>query len=200
MKRSVCVLVSGGLDSCVMLAGLAKRYRVVHPLYIRHGLRWEDAELRHLRRFLCATSLPPVTVLRLPVCDLYGAHWSLSGKNVPGTKSRDEAVYLPGRNLLLLAKAAVFCAQRGIGTIAIGTLRGNPFADTTPRFFRDFARMSGVRVIAPLRGLTKEQVFRRGRGLPLHLTFSCINPQHGSHCGRCNKCEERRCVFQGVGE
>jgi len=194
VKSSVCVLVSGGLDSCVMLAELAKRYDV-HPLFIRQGLRWEDAELRHLRRFLRALSLPPVTVLHLPVRDLYGAHWSVTGRNIPGTTSRDEAVYLPGRNLLLLAKAAVFCAQRGIGTIAIGTLRGNPFADATPRFFRNFARTSGVRVIAPFHRLTKAQVFRRGRGLPLHLTFSCLNPTRGRPCGRCNKCAERRRAF-----
>lgn len=178
----------------MLLATLARRHKV-HPLYIRHGLRWEDAELRHLRRFLRAMSLPPVTVLHLPVRDLYGGHWSLTGRNVPGTKSRDEAVYLPGRNLLLLANAAVFCAQRGIGAIAIGTLRGNPFADATPKFFRDFARVSGVCVIAPLRGLTKAQVLRRGRGLPLHLTFSCLNPKRNRPCGRCNKCAERRRVF-----
>jgi 7-cyano-7-deazaguanine synthase len=183
-----------------MLAGLAKRYNI-HPLYIRHGLRWENAELRHLRRFLRATSLPPVTVLRLPVRDLYGAHWSLSGKNIPGTKSPDEAVYLPGRNLLLLAKAAVFCAQRGIGTIAIGSLGHNPFADATPVFFRHIAAAAGealgvrLRVIAPLRGLTKQQVIRHGRGLPLHLSFSCINPKRGGPCGRCNKCAERQRAF-----
>ena len=31
-----------------------------------------------------------------------------------------------------------------------------------------------------------------GRGLPLELTFSCIAPVAGQHCGRCNKCAERR--------
>lgn len=195
MKKQICVLVSGGLDSCVMLAELAKRYDRVYPLYIRQGLIWENAELRALRRF--ASSLP-ITVLHLPVRDLYGAHWSLTGRNIPGTKSRDDAVYLPGRNLLLLSLAAVFCAQRGIGTIAIGTLRGNPFPDATPRFFRNFTRVSGVKVIAPFHRLTKAQVLHRGRGLPLHLTFSCLNPQRGQPCGHCNKCAERERAFQSA--
>ncbi|MCX7886097.1 MAG: 7-cyano-7-deazaguanine synthase [Verrucomicrobiae bacterium] len=203
MKRRVCVLVSGGLDSCVLLAELAKRHEVF-PVYVRHGLRWETAELAHLRRFLRALPadrfpLQALTVLRLPVRDLYGAHWSLDSGQVPGAKSRDEAVYLPGRNLLLLSLAAIFCACRGIGTIAIGSLAGNPFADATPRFFRSFAQLAGVRVVAPFRRLTKAQVIRRGAHLPLHLTFSCLNPQRCRPCGRCNKCAERRRAFRAAG-
>lgn len=199
--KQICVLVSGGLDSCVMLAELAKRYKV-HPLYVRHGLRWENAELRHLRRFIRALSLPPVTVLQLPVRELYGDHWSVRGRKIPGSKSPDEAVYLPGRNLLLLALASVFCAQRGIRAIAIGTLRGNPFADATPEFFRAFSALAGralhnfVTIVTPLCHLSKEQVLRRGRHLPLHLTFSCLNPKRGQPCGRCNKCAERQRAFQ----
>lgn len=203
MNRRVCVLVSGGLDSCVLLAELARRYEV-YPLYVRHGLRWENAELAHLRRFLRAlpgsrVPLHQLTVLQLPARPLYGAHWSLGEKPVPGSRTRDQAVYLPGRNLLLLALASVFCGQRGIPTIAIGSLAGNPFTDATPRFFRRFARLAAVRVIAPYRHLTKTEVIRRGRGLPLHLTFSCLNPQRGRPCRRCNKCAERRRAFRAAG-
>jgi 7-cyano-7-deazaguanine synthase len=199
VKNSVCVLVSGGLDSAVLVAGLAKRYRRVHPVFIRQGLRWEPAELRALRRFLRAARLPAPVVLDLPVRDLYGAHWSVTGKGAPGARSADAAVYLPGRNLLLLAKAAVFCQQHGIGTIAVGTLAGNPFPDATPRFFRAFARVAGVRVVAPFRQLTKAQVIRRGRRLPLRLTFSCLAPRRGRPCGCCNKCAERRRAFAALG-
>lgn len=206
-RRSVCALVSGGLDSCVMLAELAKRYRQVYPLYIRHGLRWENAELQHLRRFLRAARLPglqPLTVLRLPVGDLYGPHWSTTGQKVPGSRTPDAAVYLPGRNLLMLATAAVFCAPRQINTIAVGSLGHNPFPDATPAFFRHVAAAAGeamnarLRIIAPFRSLTKEQVIRRGRGLPLHMTFSCLNPRRGKPCGRCNKCAERQRAFLAV--
>ena len=206
MKHTVCVLVSGGLDSCVMLAALARRYRKVYPMFIRHGLVWEHAELAHLRRFLRAVKTPCVqslTFLDLPVRDLYGAHWSTTGRRVPHATTPDEAVYLPGRNLLLLSKAAVFCALHQIDTIAIGSLGHNPFPDATSKFFCDFAGAAGealdfhVRIVAPFRALTKEQVVRRGRrlGLSLHLSFSCIAPRRGRHCGRCNKCAERRRAF-----
>jgi 7-cyano-7-deazaguanine synthase len=206
VKRSVCALVSGGLDSCVMLAALVRQYRKVHPVFIRQGLVWETAELRSLRRYLRAARIrhEPLAILHLPADDLYGEHWSTTGHKVPGATTPDEAVYLPGRNLMLLSKAAVFCALNKIDTIAIGSLSHNPFPDATPKFFRDFATAasealgSRVKITTPFRALTKKEVVRRGHrlGLPLHLSFSCISPRRGLHCGRCNKCAERQQAFR----
>jgi 7-cyano-7-deazaguanine synthase len=210
-RSGVCALVSGGLDSSVMLAELAKRHAKVYPVFIRHGLVWEDAELRHLRQFLRSItpnlhhSIAPLTVLSLPVRDIYGAHWSTTGRKVPHAMTPDDAVYLPGRNLLLLSKAAVFCAERGIPIIAVGSLGHNPFADATPKFFRDFSAAASaglscrLKVVAPFRTLTKEQVIRRGKHLPLRLSFSCISPRRDQHCGRCNKCAERQQAFRKTG-
>ena len=42
--------------------------------------------------------------------------------------------------MLLLSKAAVLCAARGINRIAVGPLAGNPFPDATPQFFEAMAR------------------------------------------------------------
>ncbi len=53
-----------------------------------------------------------------------------------------------------------------------------------------------IRVIAPFARLHKEDVLRAGRGLPLHRTFSCLSPSGRLHCGRCNKCAERRGAFR----
>ena len=192
-----------------MLAELAARYRKVYLVFVREGLFWEQTELHHLRHFLRVSRIPhePLAILHFPVSDLYGNHWSTTGRKVPGASTRDRAVYLPGRNLLLLSKAAVFCAQHRIGSIAIGSLGHNPFPDATPRFFPYIARAAGTalnfkcQIIAPLRALTKEQVIRRGvrMGLPLHLSFSCISPRRGQHCGRCNKCAERQRAFRAAG-
>jgi 7-cyano-7-deazaguanine synthase len=35
--------------------------------------------------------------------------------------------------------------------------------------------------------------------VPWELTFSCIRPIGIRHCGRCNKCEERRRAFADAG-
>ena len=63
---------------------------------------------------------------------MYGAHWSVSGDAVPDADTADEAVYLPGRNLLLLANSSIWCALHGLHTIALGTLKGNPFRGQLP--------------------------------------------------------------------
>jgi 7-cyano-7-deazaguanine synthase len=203
----VAVLVSGGSDSAILCVDLLRSYRRAFPLYVRSGLRWEEVELAHLRRFLGAAERPGLAqlhVLEEPVADLYGEHWSTQGA-VPGAETPDEAVYLPGRNVLLAAKAAVWCRLRGIETLAFGTLRGNPFPDSTPDFFHDLAavlnRALGGRleIIRPFESMSKVEVLRRGAGLPLHETFSCLNSVGGKHCGRCNKCAERRRGFLAVG-
>jgi 7-cyano-7-deazaguanine synthase len=203
------VLASGGADSSILLVDQAAQGRVVWPLYIRFGLAWEDVEEAHLRRFLDAVSGPrgirPLTVFELPIADVYGTHWSVSATDVPDETTPDEAVYLPGRNVLLLAKTTVWCALHGVGTIALGTLRGNPFADSSPAFFSGFAAMASLalghqlHVVTPFADLTKAEVLERGRDLPLEHTFSCIAPVGDQHCQTCNKCAERRKAFAAAG-
>ena len=44
-QRTLAVLVSGGLDSAILLAEACRERAAVFPLYVRCGLRWEEAEL-----------------------------------------------------------------------------------------------------------------------------------------------------------
>jgi 7-cyano-7-deazaguanine synthase len=207
------VLVSGGLDSAILAADLLGTFDRVHPIHVRFGLRWEEAERTHLVRFLdearrSRPGLRPLTVLDEPIAQVYGEHWSNAGRpGVPDLASADEAVYLPGRNVLLASKAAVWCRLRGVDTLAFGILKGNPFPDSTPGFFGDLSAvlnraMDGrLRLIRPYEGLSKADVLRRGAdlGLPVHLTLSCLDPVDGMHCGGCNKCAERRRAFRSLG-
>jgi 7-cyano-7-deazaguanine synthase len=207
-EAPLAVLVSGGLDSAVLL-GLSLGTRpAVHPLYVRTGLAWEGVERDHLGRFLAAVRTPalrPLVTLDLPVADLYGAHWSLTGRGVPDADSPDEAVELPGRNVLLLSKALLWCHLHDVPALALAVLAANPFPDATPAFFEGFTAAVNqavggrVRVETPYAHLSKTEVLRRGRHLPLGLTFSCIAPVDGRHCGRCNKCAERSRAFREAG-
>ncbi len=207
-SKATAVLISGGLDSAILLGEALRARGVVHPLYVRAGLYWEEAELAHLHRFLGALEGPvlrPLRVLDVPVGDLLESHWSVTGRGVPDGDSPDEAVFLPGRNVLLLAKAMLWCHLAGVGELALGTLRGNPFPDATPAFFAAYGEVvnrafgGSVRIRRPYAELDKVDVMRRGRGLPLEFTFSCIRPVDGLHCGDCNKCAERRRAFAESG-
>jgi len=204
----VGVLASGGLDSCVLMAHLLRQGHGVQPFYVRCGLAWEREELLALRAFLRAVAtsqLEEVVVFDLPLADLYGDHWSIDGRGVPDADSPDEAVYLPGRNALLCIKPVLWCGMHGIGQLALATLAGNPFPDATDGFFHGFettleqATGSRVSILHPFATLQKADIVLLGQGLPLELTFSCIAPGDGTHCGRCNKCAERQAAFVRAG-
>ena len=199
------VLASGGLDSSILLARLLDLGRHVRPFYVRSGLCWQGAELAHLNRLLASLASPrlgKLVVLELPLADLYGDHWSVTGQGVPDQATDDDAVYLPGRNALLAIKAMLWCQMRGIGELALAPLASNPFADARSEFFSDFesalnrASEGCVKITRPFSHLSKQAVMEMGRHLRLDLTFSCIAPVDGLHCGHCNKCGERQAAFR----
>ena len=207
--ESVAVLVSGGMDSCILMMELIRRGYRVHPIYLQHDLYWEEVELQSLKQFLAAVpkdGLEPLTVLKLPVDDLYGQHWSVTGVGVPDQNTEDDAVYLPGRNLLLLAKISVWCSLNQVFKVALAPLKGNPFSDNSSEFYAsmeqsmEIALGQAVEVIRPFSRLSKDEVIALGEGLPLALTFSCIRPANGLHCGRCNKCAERQKAYQNLNQ
>ena len=204
----MAVLVSGGVESAAMISEAVRRYERVYPVYVRKGFVWETVELAHLKRLLSsykAEGLADLAVLELPLKNVYKSHWSLRRDKTPGSRAPDPAVYLPGRNLLLLSLAGLFCGVRKIPALWVGTLKGNPFKDAQPRFLRKMGSLLReslglpVRVTAPLRKLTKGQVIRRWQNLPWEKTFSCLNPKDHRHCGRCQKCAERRSGFKAAG-
>lgn len=208
MRREVqvrsAVLASGGVDSTVLLAEELHAGHVVTPIHVRSGLAWEEAEDRALRRLL--TSPPflgatrPLVTVSAPVRDVYPAdHWALTG-TPPGLHTPDAAVYLEGRNLMLIAKAALWCREHGVSRLAIAALAGNPFPDATAEFFAAASTTMSmglahpIEVAAPFLMMSKGDVVGHGRtlGVPLALTLSCMNPGPGdSHCRACSKCRER---------
>lgn len=210
MNRSA-VLLSGGLDSAVLLAMELKEAREVWPIHVCAGLAWEPAERRAIHTLL---SKPPfagrvrdLTSLTLDMRDVYApAHWAVLGL-APAYDRPDEDVYLEGRNITLIAKASVLCAKFGIGRLVLGPLAGNPFPDASPAFFEAMAGAMSLglahtlEVAAPLSTLHKADVVRIGIELdvPLEHTLSCMSPVDSGHCGKCNKCRERHEAFVEAG-
>jgi 7-cyano-7-deazaguanine synthase len=206
-SQKICVLISGGMDSSVLLWWMAGRYREVYPVYIQCGLSWEKTELYWLKKFLKATQLKnvkPLKILKTSVKEIYKTHWSLTGQHVPGFKSADQEVYLPGRNLVLLSFAAVECSLRRIPVMALGVLKANPFPDSQEKFFRVFEHLfklglkAPIKILTPFSKFSKKQVLQKARAIPLKYTFSCLNPKGIQPCGQCNKCAEREKVMRAM--
>jgi 7-cyano-7-deazaguanine synthase len=216
VTRQTAVLLSGGLDSAVLMAHEALT-GMVHPVYVSVGLAWEDAELAMLSRLLAAPAfdgrVAPLARLEFSMHDVYApTHWAIQG-TPPAYDTPDEAVYLTGRNVVLLAKAGVYCAGRRLARLALGPLAGNPFCDATPEFFAAMAQALSLGlaapfdVVTPFATLHKPDVIRLGAslGVPLAHTLSCMRPQAATsdgaprHCGVCSKCRERRDAFAVAG-
>jgi 7-cyano-7-deazaguanine synthase len=210
-EKYISVLFSGGLDSAVLVAEAATSARGVVPIYISVGFAWEDEERAMARRLFAAppfaAAVEPLVELRFDMRDIFPAtHWAVRGEP-PAFDTPDEDVYLDGRNVILLSKAAVYMARHDISRVLIGPLAGNPFPDATPSFFAAMARALSlglahpIAIEAPFAALHKSDVIRKGLelGVPLELTLSCMQPKDGMHCGRCSKCRERRDAFREAG-
>ena len=204
VRDAGALLASGGLDSCILLKYLLDMGRKVKPLYIDSGLCWQTVEKLSLKRYIESIGAPPpesLTVLDLPLADLYGDHWSITGHATPEAGTPDQAVFLLGRNILLTVKAANWCQTHGVNELAIGTLKSNPFQDASALFFDQLGQVCSsvgplIRFRRPFAELDKRQVMELGRTFPLDSTFSCISPHNGLHCGHCNKCAERKAAFR----
>ena len=112
----------------------------------------------------------------------------------PGLVTRDEMI-------TLIRTLVVGGFDTTANTIALGTLKGNPFADSSREFFGDVEALvhtavdHRLEIATPFSELDKAHVLELGRHLRLQHTFSCIDPTAGVHCGRCNKCAERQRAF-----
>lgn len=206
-EKYIAVLLSGGLDSAVLLA-LAAQSSPAAPIYVSVGFAWEAEERKMIERLLRAPAfarftIAPLASLSFDMRDVYPpTHWAVRGEP-PAFDTPDEDVYIEGRNITLLSKASIYMARHGLARVVMGQLAGNPFPDASPEFFDAMAGAlstglaAPIDIAAPFTSKSKTDVIRLGveLGVPFELTLSCMQPSAGRHCGRCSKCRERRDAF-----
>ena len=144
-------------------------------------------------RWTCATCTRPT-------------HWAIRGV-APGYDTPDEDVYIEGRNIVLLAKAAVFMARARNRRDPDRAARRKSVSGCDAGLLRRHGASAVARPRPPDRdrgaapSLHKSDVIRLGRslGVPLELTLSCMQPVGRVHCGACSKCRERIDAFREAG-
>lgn len=209
--KSSIVLLSGGLDSTVLLAKLVAGKRRVLAMGVNYGQR-------HVREIDAARA----------ICAHYGVEYRLAdlrsisaffGKNSLTDTQVDvhEGAYteegmkntvVPARNLLLISLATAWAIAEKCDTIAYAAHGGDHaiYPDCREEFAEKLdavVRISDwhpVRLERPFVGMNKGEIARIGKqlGAPLHLTWSCYNGGE-THCGKCATCLERIEAFRTAG-
>ncbi len=210
------LLLSGGLDSAVVLGVLRAERRPVHALTVDYGQR-HGVELSRARAIAAHYGVVQRTVR----VDLRGLGGSALTDAIDVPKDREPgipgipATYVPARNTILLSLALAWAEVLKAGAIAIGAnaVDYSGYPDCRPEYLASFQRLTrlatragvesgaDMEVLAPLSGLSKADIIRRGAALavPFDLTHSCYDPIGELACGRCDSCRIRRRGFEAAG-
>jgi 7-cyano-7-deazaguanine synthase len=201
------LLFGGGIESTTLLGRFLAEGRTVWPVYQHWGLRWEDCELLHARRFCRAMAcerLRPLLEIRHSPGEVLGGHWSVTGVRIPRAGDPASSLEIPLRNLTLLRTAAARLPDLPELHLVMGTTADNHFSDGSREFFdRCEQTLQGefgkpVRILTPLIGADKSQVIRQAGREALAWSFSCLSPRNDLHCGACYKCGRRKEAFRSA--
>ncbi|HVS19989.1 MAG TPA: 7-cyano-7-deazaguanine synthase QueC [Planctomycetota bacterium] len=218
------VLVSGGMDSAVVLAEARAAGFAAHALSFDYGQR-HAVELEAARRVAEAGGAVEHRVVRLDLAALGGSALTDSGVEVPRDRADVEigagvpATYVPARNTVFLAVALGWAETLGAGDLFCGVneVDFSGYPDCRPEFLRAFEALAAVataagaergerfHVHAPLVELDKAAIVRRAEelGVDLGLTHTCYAPERDGvdvlACGRCDACRLRLRGFAAAG-
>lgn len=209
----VLAIISGGMDSAVLLYDLKHRGFEVAAVSFDYGQR-HSKEL-HMADALCET-----LGVTFDVVDIQSWAELIPGNaltdldvDVPEGHYEDESMkqtVVPMRNVIMLTVATSIASARNIGHVAIGIHAGDHavYPDCRPEFIDAFTAMSAVAleglspvgVMAPFVHKRKEDIAALGGKLevPFEKTWSCYKGQV-LHCGKCGTCVERKEAFEKAG-
>lgn len=196
------VLLSGGLDSTVLLAHRIGEGDEVIAVSFDYGQTHRAKELAAAKQIsrhygvehrivgMCSAVLPSA---------LTGA------ANIPEHHAeKPDATVVPARNLILLAIGTAIAESEGATSVVFGANRNDRagYKDCRPAFVNAMneaayqATESGVHVVAPFSLLTKQQIASYGRtlGAPIDLSWSCYRGGE-EPCNNCGACEERNAAL-----
>lgn len=210
------ILLSGGLDSAVVLAMALEKGKTCHALSFDYGQR-------HKRELLSAQLIANYYHISHKIIkidpDSFGASSLVSIDKVPKNRSLQEMssgaipnTYVPARNTLFLAYALGQAEMLKAQEIHAGMNAMDRYAypDCRPEFITAFQSLINVatqqavngappRLVAPLINWNKTEIIKQGLALkaPLHLTWSCYDPSlEDKPCQQCDACLLRQNAFK----
>jgi 7-cyano-7-deazaguanine synthase len=213
------VLVSGGMDSAVVLAIAREQGYAVHALSVRYGQR-HTSELDAANRVARALDAVAHKTVSVDLRSIGGSALTddievpLDSDQHPGGPDIP-VTYVPARNTIMLSLALGWAEVLGSADIFCGVnaVDYSGYPDCRPEFIAQFERLAnvatkagvegaGLRIHAPLLHLSKADIVREGLrlGVDFAQTVSCYNADAaGRACGHCDACRLRMEGFATAG-
>jgi 7-cyano-7-deazaguanine synthase len=211
MSKAI-VLLSGGLDSTVCTALVARDHDAVLALSFDYGQRHRTELDRAavISRHYGAEQL---------IVSIDASQWGGSALTDPAIAIPEAgaegipATYVPARNLIFLSVAMGVAEARAADAVVIGVnaLDYSGYPDCRPEFVDSFRATAAlalkrgvegrpIAIDTPLIDRTKADIVRLGvkLGAPLHLSWSCYR-EGPSPCGECDACHLRAKGFAQAG-
>jgi 7-cyano-7-deazaguanine synthase len=194
----VIALLSGGIDSTVLLADRVERGDEVLAVSFDYGQthRRELVAAKQIARFYKV----PHRVVGLGSVTLPSA---LTGSvDIPdGHAETPDATTVPARNMIFLSVAAAIAEAEQADAVMIGVTADdhNGYLDCRPLFINAMASAirlgtsREIRLVAPWLHMSKEAIVNKGYALaaPMWLSWSCYRGGD-EPCGTCGACESRK--------
>ena len=214
MSRAV-ILLSGGLDSSVVLAFARAQGLACYALSVDYGQR-HRAELVAAARVADRLGAMEHRVVHLDLTTFGGSALTDRAIAVPTAPSAGIPVtYVPARNTIFLSLALAWAEVLHANDIFIGAnaVDYSGYPDCRPEYLRAFEAMANLatkaavegermNIQAPLVAWSKAEIIRRGSalGVDFAMTVSCYQvDEEGGACGVCDSCRLRRNGFATAG-
>jgi len=224
MKNAV-VLVSGGMDSAVVVAIARAQGFAVHALSVRYGQR-HTSELDAARRVADSLGAVAHKTVNVDLRSIGGSALTDETITVPtdedghavGQDAPKDAIpvtYVPARNTIMLSVALGWAEVLGANDLFCGVnaVDYSGYPDCRPEFVEAFEKLAnlatkagvegaGIRVHAPLQFMSKADIVREGMrlGVDFAQTVSCYKADDaGRACGHCDACRLRAEGFAAAG-
>lgn len=198
------ILLSGGMDSGVLLAWASSRYSMIHCLYFGYESKHQDREFAMANRLARHFDARFVRIDLPFINSLFSSSLLQSGQEIPdGPYAEDNltSTVVPFRNGIMLSIAAGYAENNGIPTVLIASHSGDhpiyPDCRTSFTEAMSSAAREGtfnrVEIKAPFSSLDKKSIAAIGRklGFDFSMTWSCYKGLT-RHCGTCATCLERK--------
>lgn len=212
--RRAVVLVSGGMDSAVVLAIARERGFVPYALSVRYGQR-HSAELEAAARTAARLGAVAHKVVEVDLRSIGGSALTADIAVPEAPAEGIPVTYVPARNTIMLSVALGWAEVLGARDLFCGVnaVDYSGYPDCRPAFIEAFERLAnlatkagvergGLRVHAPLIAMSKADIVREGLRLGVEFaeTVSCYQADaEGRACGRCDACRLRAEGFARAG-